>query len=100
MTFLRQREDIKPPDFFMNHPNRTNVASPTLLYRSGTQVRMMIWHSFPALARTAPISLSRSGFVYPKVSSKMREAPPSFETVIDMSCFFNDTLDLYSYYSH
>ena len=67
---------------FHDHPNRTTVASPTLLYLSGTQVRIMIWHFFPALARTAPINLSRSGSLYPKASSKMREAPLSFETVI------------------
>ena len=52
---------------FFDYPNRTTVASPTLLYRSGTKVRIMIWHSLPAIERTALINLSRSGSAFPKL---------------------------------
>lgn len=39
--------------------NDTMAACPMFAYRSGTHVKMTIWHSFAALARTAPISRSR-----------------------------------------
>ena len=50
----------------------TIVASPMLLYRSGTQVKMMIWHSRAARARATPIDRSLSGSEYPNASSRMR----------------------------
>lgn len=63
----------------------TNVASPTLVYRSGTQVKMMIWHSLAALARAIPIDRSLSGSVYPNASSRMRGVPPSLATIIEQA---------------